>query len=155
MPSFSSAYTATAPFGNYTGHSASSGTGLRDGVETGGSSVWGSINSSANWVKADLGSLVSVDAVQLRCIPFAFHGWGQQFTNGSIIQTSPDDSTWTDRVTISGIVEGSESNFNINTMARYVRIFRSTGFGGLGDFKIDFTEISAYRRNHSLIGCSF
>jgi len=145
MAVFGSAYTVSSSFG-YTGHSASSGAGLRDGVETGATSVWGSANTASNWIKADLGALVTVDAVQLRCIPVSFDGWGIIYTNDAIIQTSTDDSTWTDRTTITGVVEGSQSNFNLNVQARYVRVFRTSGnWLALGDFKIDYTEISSPR----------
>ena len=90
----------------YSGLSAST-TNMRDS-DTAGSSTGAGTNSGANeWIAADLGAAHSIQAVMLGGGNIS--GWGSvaAYLNGAKLQSSPDNATWTDVLTVSGVVNSN------------------------------------------------
>ena len=87
-----------------------------------------------NFVTADLGSSASITRIQLMPAQ-AYTGWSN--LNGSTIQTSNDNSTWTTISTVSGFSSYAYLYFTIGQTARYVRIMRSDGtLISAGEFRV-------------------
>lgn len=142
MSEFSSTYIVSTVFNGYTGHLDNNGGGLRDNIYNNPSSVWGSNPSSNGFIKADIGSISKVNHVDIANIDSSFDGWGPSYINGSLLQVSTDDSNWVDIATINNHTDNVLKNYIVNSVCRYVRIFRKThGYLGVGDFKINYDII--------------
>jgi YD repeat-containing protein len=120
----------------YSGLTATNG--MRDGVFNTTSSMYGTINGTDTYIRADLGSAQNIDHIRIASAPTsAPGGWGATYTNGAHIEYSTDGTTWTSAGTVSGVVDGSYSDFSLGGVsARYVRLRKDTGYLGLGDFKV-------------------
>lgn len=121
----------------YGGLSAST-TNMRDS-DTAGSSTGAGTNSSTNeWITADLGAAHSIQAVILGGGNIS--GWGgvAAYLNGAKLQYSNDNSTWTDVLTVSGIVNSSPKDkvFTFSPVsARYWRL-QMGGYLSASTFKL-------------------
>jgi YD repeat-containing protein len=131
------AYSASSSYPiSYTGLSGS-GSGMRDGVFGSISSMHGTNSQTNAFIRADLGSVQNVGYIRIASAPTsAPGGWGATYTNGAAIEYSSDGTNWTGAGTVTGVVDGSYSTFNINANARYVRLRRASGYVGLGDFRV-------------------
>jgi beta-galactosidase len=85
---------------------------------------WESTYSDLQWITVDLGSAQTVDRAVLR--------WEDAHATDFKIQTSTDNSTWTDVAVRTGDAGGDEDIPLISTNARYVRMYgtkRSSQYG--------------------------
>ena len=140
MTTWASTYETSATYGGYTGHSDSSGDGLRDNTRTGETSVWGSSDGNNGWVKIDLGATGTVTSVTVCSIDSDFGGWGPSFTNGAILQGSANNTDWTNIVTLSGHSDGIPITYgSLSASYRYFRITHSSNYLGIGDWFITYT----------------
>jgi hypothetical protein len=107
------------------------GAAMRDGVYD----TYGSIHitniGASEWIRMDLGSIVSVGKVVLVPISPPYGGGG--YVNGGLVERSSDGISWTSIATVSGAASGSRIEYSIGTSARYIRITKSSILG-LGDF---------------------
>ena len=134
--------TGTAPnefTGTYTYNSIDAGTAaganLRNGTWANLADCYGSQTNTNEFLRADLGAVKRIYAVVVATAPSAV-GWGAQYTNGALIQTSDDGTTWTTRATLAGLTDGLQREIVINVDARYLRAFRASDYLGFGDFRI-------------------
>ena len=144
MTAFTGTFTVTSTYGGYSGHTSG---GLRDGSCTGATSVWGSNSGTLEWIKADLGSIVTIDDVGIGPINSSFDGWGPSYTDGRLLQISDDDSTWTTVHTLSGHANNTVKTYTVSASGRYVRILYSGGgnYLGVGDFQINYTASASFK----------
>lgn len=90
---------------------------------------WGSLNTSFEYILADLGSIKTVTKLivgydYLNNLP---GGWGTSYTQGKTVQTSTDNSTWTTQATTPVYADTGSTNGLVtvvipNVSARYVRM---------------------------------
>lgn len=140
MTAWSSTYETSATFGGYTGHSASSGDGLRDGTHTGGTSVWGASASFDGFIKIDLGATGTVTQIQVCNIDTSFDAWGPSFTDDAIFQGSANNTDWTNIVTLTGHSDGNLITYgSLSASYRYFRITHPSNYLGIGDWFITYT----------------
>lgn len=134
---------STSNNGTWSGLTGANGTasGLRNADNTVDSSVWGSDGANDEWLRFDLGAAVTVKAIRLMAIGTTTGAgvsgapWGVIYTNGATIQSSTDDSVWTTRAIVSGLVDDTleTQTYDIGVTARYWRISKA-GWLGVGDF---------------------
>lgn len=144
MATWASTYETSATYGGYTGHSASSGDGLRDNTRTGGTSVWGSSDGSNGWIKIDLGSAGTVTQIQVCSIDSSFDAWGPAYANDAVFQGSANNTDWTAIVTLSGHSDGTPVTYSgLSANYRYFRIVHPSNYLGIGDWFITYTIAAA------------
>jgi hypothetical protein len=85
---------------------------------------WSSTYADNQWITVDLGSSTNIDKVTLR--------WETASGKAYKIQTSNDNNTWADRVTVTAGTGGTATHTFAATSARYVRMLgqtRNTAYG--------------------------
>ncbi|NBX81491.1 hypothetical protein EBQ90_00140, partial [bacterium] len=112
--------------------SSNTASSLYDGNLGNGS---GTSSSSNEFVRADLGSAMTVARIRLSPLP-QHCGWGPSYLNGKTLQYSSDGTNWTTYVTISGVTEGAYRDYLPDVTARYWRIQSSSSWLGVGEFVI-------------------
>ncbi|HWU80436.1 MAG TPA: discoidin domain-containing protein, partial [Caulobacter sp.] len=137
------AYTASSKYSDggwsaqpYTGLTATNG--MRDGNFLAYASIHGTLDNSPAWIRADLGATKTIDHVDVAAIAQAMvDGWTPAEINGAVVQYSTNGTAWTNGPTISGVVYGSYKSVSLGSVsARYVRLYRASGYIGVGDFRI-------------------
>ena len=152
MTAWASTYTVNSTYASYTGHSASSGAGLRDNSWSSAASVWGSAGSGG-WIKIDVGSTVNITDTDIAPIPSSFESWGVSYLDGAKLQGSLDDSAWTDIVTLSGHADNVRKSYTgLSGSYRYFRIYMAGGYLGIGDWQLNYTAgATGNRRRRTLL----
>ena len=112
-----------------------------DSADESVSTETGTNSSGSEWVKADQGSSLFIEKIiigydYLNNLP---GGWGVSYTEGKTIETSDDNTNWTNRGTTptysgTGSTDGLVS-INIGVTARYIRI-TSSGYMCLTEFSL-------------------
>lgn len=117
----------------YSSNTAATNNKMTDGVfaET---SQTGTNNSSVEWIKMDLGTVINVKSVVIGCdfnniLP---GGWGRSYTANKNIQYSTDNINWAQAFNTGTFNQGIQT-YPVNFPARYVRIFH-TGWVCLTEF---------------------
>lgn len=97
------------------------------------------------FVKATFAAPQVVTAVSIGASASPTCGWGTMapYLNGSpsgaLIQSSPDDATWTTRATVSGAADGSTTTFSFAAVtAQYWRLYKPTGWLATSEFTFTF-----------------
>ena len=130
-----SSYTYSSNYGGYTGTSGN-GAGMRDSIYDTSASIHGTNSGTNEWIVMDLGSVRSItNVVVAPASANAPGGWGAQYLNGTAIDLSNDNSSWTTaHAGIGASVDGVPISVGINASARYVRLRKPSGYLGVGDF---------------------
>jgi len=85
---------------------------------------------------ADLGSNIKITKIILASpndlMPGGWGGGG--YTNGCVLQYSRDNLNWISIATLSGFSTGTSQTFEVDISARYIRVFRSSGYVALSEF---------------------
>ena len=125
-------YSASSNYQGYTGI-AGDGSGMRDGIYNASNSIHGTNAGAGATITMDLGAVRSVGVVHL-APAVGVHNWSAGYLNGTILERSTDNVTWTTVLTITGAVDGQISQLAVNASTRYLRL-RSTGnYIAVGDF---------------------
>lgn len=130
------AFTASSSYMGYTG--LTSPTGMRDGQFQTVDSIHGTNYTANAWIKADLGSTMTVGKIKVAPANGAAPGgWGAPYMQGAVVEYSTDNSSWSTVGTITSSVEGAYTEVNLgNAQARYVRLRQPNFYLGLGDFRL-------------------
>lgn len=103
---------------------------------------WGSNSGSNQFIKADVGSTKSITKIvigydYLSNLP---GGWGPSYTQGLSVDISTDNSTWTTITTTPNYASTGSTNglvnVTINSSARYIRLFNSSGYVCTLEFEV-------------------
>ncbi len=96
----------------------------------------GTISSANQWIMADLGSNIKITKIILASPNDLMPGgWGGgSYTNGCVLQYSRDNLNWISIATLSGFSTGTSQTFEVDISARYIRVFRSSGYVALSEF---------------------
>ncbi|MCC6946394.1 MAG: discoidin domain-containing protein [Bradyrhizobiaceae bacterium] len=129
--------------GNHANCIAPTETLMNDDDVTGNMS-WGSASASgAQWIRADLGGVKSVNRIKIGG-PLQCPGWtscSNSYYEGAELQISNDGSTWT---TVKTFTAGDYSNSTLMTHsfptenARYVRLYKNNSWMCTGQFRVGF-----------------
>jgi hypothetical protein len=121
---------------DYTGHTGD-GAGLRDGIDTGSSSIWGSANGTQDSaIIAVLGGRYAVDKIRVMAIP-ASAGWGSLYLNGASRDVGFNLTDWTNIGTVSGVTDGAAAEFSFGgAVAEYVQIRKPADWLGIADLRV-------------------
>lgn len=126
--------------GAYTGASAASGAGLRDGTDDTNASVWAS-EVTDPYIIADCGAVMTLTAVVVRPIGNGFDGWSAVHLTGAKLDTSEDGLTWKHAGYVGLTVVGIEHQVPLGSVrGRHVRISKS----GTGDFALATFKVYGY-----------
>ena len=112
---------------------------MRDGDLSTGTGTAGTTNQ---WIRADLGSAVTITAIKLGAGNY-LPGWGSvsPYLNGAKLQTaSSPGGPWTDQFTVSGMADvgdNEERTFVLTTpiSARYWRLFMASDYLAVTEFR--------------------
>jgi len=117
----------------YPTNTAANWSGMNDGSAAGNlTTQTGTNNGSGNYIRADCGSVMYVHHIvigydYLNNMP---GGWGVSYTEGLLVQTSNDASSWTTVDTTPVYASSGSSNglvtISINTACRYVQLAEPT-----------------------------
>lgn len=135
-PSCNLAITATySASSNYNGYTGLSGSGMRDAVYTGLSSVHGTAQADTTpWIMMELGLAQTVGSVIVVPISSSYGGWGPVYLDGAVLQRSTDAANWTNVTTVSGTADDTKTTINVGAMARYLRLTKTQAWLAVGDF---------------------
>ncbi len=129
-------FSTTSNYGGYTGLTTSGG--MRDGNFNSSNSIHGTNWGATEIIQANLGTSQSISRIDIASADAgAPGGWGAFYTNGVVVEYSNDGFNWTSAGTVSGFVDGSYTSISLGgaTML-YIRLIRTSGFLGMGDFRI-------------------
>lgn len=113
--------------------------GMRDGDYLSNNSTHGTNNSSADqWVKADLGTILTLDRIDVAPINTTHpDAWGPYFLNGAVVEYSTNSTSWTTAGTVSGAADGVYASVSLSGVnARFVRLRMPATYLGVGDFRV-------------------
>jgi hypothetical protein len=130
------AFSASSSYGSYSGLTTPNG--MRDGQFLANSTIHGTNYEANAWIMADLGAAKTVGSIKIAPADAAADGsWGAYYVNGAAIQYSTNGSNWTTVTTVSGASDGAYTTVNMGGVtARYVRLYKSNEYVGLGDFRL-------------------
>lgn len=132
-----SSWTMTTSHSPYAGAVVPTQTNMSD---SSASTYYAAGTNADSWIKADFGAAYSLSAVIIADAG-SNGGWTAIYTNGSFIQGSNDNSSWTTLATVSGLTgNGARTSFAVSGSYRYIRIFKSALWIGISE--LDFTFAS-------------
>ena len=128
------AFTASSNAGT-TGLTATNG--MRDGGFTALASIHATNSESGPWIKADLGSVKTVNHIEIAPAIESTVGAGLDDLNDTVVEYSLDNSIWKAAATVSGVTPNATRSISLGGVAlRYLRIRRTlTGQVALGDLR--------------------
>jgi large repetitive protein len=88
------------------------------------------------WIEADLGAGQFVDHLDLAAPTPGVAGGGTGALNGAVVRYSLNGSDWIQGPTISGVALSAYRSVMLRAQARFVRLTRSNGAVGVGDFRL-------------------
>jgi len=129
------AFTASSNAGGFAGLTTSGA--MRDQVFNTKASSHVTASEGSAWIQADLGASVSIDRVDLAGPDAAVVAGGASALAGAMMETSDDAAAWTLAATVGAVTPGVYKTVNLRGMkARYVRVRRTGGLVGVGDFRL-------------------